>query len=71
MTRDYYRKHYALESGEVRANNKHSGRRQLAFRSITDVARMLGISKQAVNQIERRAILKLRRAFISRGLVGG
>ncbi len=57
--RAYYRQVCALQPGEFTR-----GWHDLAIRSRPEVARMLNISTQAVHQIERNAIRKIRLALI-------
>jgi predicted DNA-binding protein YlxM (UPF0122 family) len=61
-------KHYAayikLLPGEKKANSEGSHLSGLALMSKTEVAKRLGITKQAVHQAERRALWKLRQALL-------
>lgn len=52
-----------LEDGEMEACDA-DGLEQYAVRTQEEVAQMLGISRQAVQQTERRALLKIRKALL-------
>lgn len=58
--RAYYQKVLAKKAGEPRNN---SGTPAGPVRSIGEVAKMLQITRQAVHQIERKALRKLRMAL--------
>ncbi len=58
--RDYYRSVLAKKAGEPRNN---SGTPAGPVRSIGEVAKMLHITRQAVHQIERKALRKLQMAL--------
>ncbi len=60
MPRDpkYYEK-YRIQPGEERIVNRH-GQGPLVVRTQSEVAKILGISRQAVHQAERSALHKLR-----------
>ena len=60
MTNEERSKAIRLKPGESRANEATSGLSGYCVHTQAEVARMLGISRQAVNQAERMAILKLR-----------
>ncbi len=66
MTRS--QKHYAtyikLRPGEKYSNSRGSHLQGLALMSKTEVAKRLGITKQAVHQAERRALWKIRAALL-------
>lgn len=65
-----YAKWYAPEPGEV-SGAKFAGRRSEALRSMGEVARILGVSRQSVHQVERRALTKIRAAMRQAGYSSG
>lgn len=59
MTTNLRPKQLALKPGEMHANN-YGGLYSLAVRSHQEVAHIMGLTRQRVQQIERQALLKLR-----------
>lgn len=62
--RAIYKRVYGPQPGEPPAKSKKSALFQLAIRTQSEVAEILGISRQAVHQAERRAIFKIRSALM-------
>ena len=58
-SRDKYQRRYALRPGEESAHKRQG----FALRSMSEVAAILGVSRQAVHQVERQALLKIRKAL--------
>jgi DNA-directed RNA polymerase sigma subunit (sigma70/sigma32) len=69
-TSDYRRLYVARVNARERQHGALNRKRKgdlmagLSLRSATEVARILGISKEAVRQIENRAMSKLRNALL-------
>lgn len=61
--RSYYSRFVALLKGEPKGRRANSCIHQIAIRTQGDVAKILGISRQAVHQTERRAFKKIREAM--------
>jgi DNA-directed RNA polymerase sigma subunit (sigma70/sigma32) len=57
-----YQERIRLKPGELNAAHR-GGRFDVAIRSMSEVARMMGITRSAVHQLERNALHKLRLAL--------
>lgn len=59
----YYDKYIRGGEGEVNADNPMSELGRLARRTKAETGKIMGISRQAVHQLERKALWKLRQAL--------
>lgn len=62
-----YKQDIRLQPGETHARGFQSARFQLTVMTQAEVARVLGITHQRVQQIEREALAKVRRALEKEG----
>lgn len=61
---DYYAKWFAKKQNEPNLLSNDSELGKLAKRSQVEVAKIMGISRQAVHQIERKALMKMRAGLL-------